>query len=310
MNRVIWRNGEFIDWAEATVHVLSQSLQRGSLAFDYIGIHRTARGPAVFRLDDHIDRLLRTCALMDLPLGYSREQLIEASMETLRRNPEVKSLRISALNTSVDLDLVPQDPSITVFIAAFDFATDIAARNPGTPHYAPLLRLTVERNKRSRREDAIPPQAKVAASYTPSIPAKLRARRAGFDDIILLDEADHVTEAPTANLFAVVDGGLLTAPGHKVLLGITRDTVMQAADALNIPCNEADFGVDTLLAADEVFLTTSGGGIIPVTRVNGRILGNDAPGPVSMAVKAAYWDWHKRPDMTRQIAYDAPRAVL
>lgn len=281
MNRVIWRDGAFIDWGEATVHVLSQSLQRGSLAFDYIGIYRTPRGPAVFRLDDHVDRLLRTCAVMDLPLAYPREQLIDAAMETARRNPGARSLRISVLNTSIDLDLAAQDPSTTVFIAAFDFAKDIAAHNPGTPHHAPLLRLSIERGKRSRREDTIPPQAKVAASYTPSIPAKQRARREGYDDIILLDEADNVTEAPTANLFAVADGRLLTAPGHKVLLGITRDTVLQIARGLGIACEERDFGVDTLLTASEVFLTGTSVGVWPVIEIDGHRYGNGAVGPVT-----------------------------
>ena len=281
-DRTIWRDGQFIPWQDATVHVLSQSLQRGSLAFDYISVHATERGTAIFRLGDHIVRLLRTCSIMGLPLTFGASELEDAAVETVRRNPGARSLRISALIPSIELDLVPQDPTVSVFIAAYDFARDIAAHARGTPHIATELKLKVERAKRSRREELIPPQAKVAASYTPSMPAKWQARREGWDDIILLDEHDQVTELPTANLFAVTHaGGLLTAPGHKVLLGITRDSIMQLAAAMDIAVEERDFGVAELYAAAEVFCTGTSVGVWPVLQIDDVIYGNGRIGPVS-----------------------------
>ena len=107
-DRVIWRDGEFIAWADATVHVLAQSLQRGSLAFDYMAVHRPSRGPAVFRVDDHIRRLFNTCGIMGLPIAYEVDELIEATLETVRRNEGARSVRISALFPSVEVELVPR----------------------------------------------------------------------------------------------------------------------------------------------------------------------------------------------------------
>ena len=288
-DRVIWRDGEFIAWADATVHVLAQSLQRGSLAFDYMAVQRPSRGPAVFRVDDHIRRLFNTCGIMGLPIAYEVDELIEATLETVRRNEGARSVRISALFPSVEVELVPQDPHIAVFIAAYDSRKDIIEGKPGKPHFAAELSLKVERVKRSRRHDLIPPQAKVAASYTPSLPAKWQARREGFDDIILLDEHDQLTEAPTSNLFLVTaDGTLATPTGEQALRGITRDSVIQIARELGFAVEERSIGVDELDTAREVFMTGTSVGVWPVIRIDGEPVGNGAVGTETARLKARF----------------------
>lgn len=287
--RLIWRDGDFIAWDDATVHVLSQSLQRGSLAFDYVSVRDTTRGVAVFRLRDHVERLLTTCRIVGLPLAWGADELIEACAESVRRNPGATSIKISALIPSVEVELVPQDPRVAVFIAAYDSAADIIAKNPGELRRRETLSLKVERDKSGRREDVIPPHAKVAASYTAPMTAKWKARREGYDDVILLDEHGHVAEAPTMNLFVVGgDGELATPEGDRVLLGITRSSVMGIAEAEGLACREAPLTEDALKSAQEVFLTGTSVGVWPVVRIDDALVGDGNPGPTTKRLARRY----------------------
>ena len=287
--RTIWRDGEFVAWQSATVHVLAQSLQRGSLAFDYLSVHQTARGVAAFRLRDHIERLVRTCRIVGLPLDYAASELVEACAATVRRNPGATALKISALIPSIEVELVPQNPHVAVFIAAYDSDQDIIAKNTGEFRRRSELALYIERDKTGRREDLVPPHAKVAANYTAAMMAKWRARQEGFDDVVLLDERGFVTEAPTTNVFLVDEGGnLATPPAHKVLLGITRDSILTLAKADGLHCEERDIAAEELCAAREVFLTGTSVGVWPVLSINRQAVGDGGVGPISARLRERY----------------------
>ena len=286
-SRVIWRDGAFVPWRDATVHVLAQSLQRGSLAFDHLSVNSTPDGVALFRVRDHVERLARTCAIVGLPLGFEVQALVEGCIAAVRRNPGAKSVKISALIPSIEADLVPSNPAVSVFIAAYDGATDLPGRGGAVGRPAHLS-IKIEREKSARRADILPPHAKVAANYTASLTAKWRARREGYDDIVLLDEHGCVTEGPTANIFIVDQRGLVTPPAAKVLLGITRDSVCMLAPTAGLRCVERDFGVNELLAAREVFLTGTSVGVWPVLRVDGRPVGDGSVGPVTARLRRLY----------------------
>lgn len=289
-DRKIWRDGEFIAWEDATVHVLAQSLQRGSLAFDYISVHETRRGTAIFRLRDHIERLATTCRIVGLPLGYAVDELVEGCTETVRRNPGAKSVKISALMPSIEAELIPENPHVAVFIAAYDSDRDLATANAEVRRRRrEAVSLKIEREKSGRREDVIPPHAKVAANYTAAMTAKWRARNEGFDDIILLDEHGNLTEGPTANLFMVdAERALATPPASKVLLGITRDSVIALAPVIGRSCVERDIAVDELSAASEVLLSGTSAGVWPVVRIDGRPVGDGCTGPVTTQLRDTY----------------------
>lgn len=288
-NRTIWRDGEFVAWQDATVHVLSQSLQRGSLAFDYLSVHRTARGIAVFRLRDHVERLLRTCRIVGLPLDYAAQELVDACAATVRRNPGATSVKVSALIPSIEVELVPQDARVAVYIAAYDSDADIIANNRGEFRRRSQVSLRIERDRSGRREDLIPPHAKVAANYTAAMMAKWKARRTGFDDIVLLDERGLVTEAPTTNIFLVDgSGALATPPAHKVLLGITRDSVLALARNAGLACAERDVSATELLNASELFLTGTSVGVWPVCAIDGRPVGDGGVGPITTRLGDQY----------------------
>ena len=287
--RIIWRDGEFVAWQDATVHVLAQSLQRGSLAFDFLSVHQAKRGVAMFRVRDHVERLLRTCRIVGLPIGFGAEELVAACAETVRRNPGAKVVKISALIPSVEVELIPQDARMSVFIAAYDSQADIIAKNPGEYRHRPELALKIEREKSARREDLVPPHAKVAANYTAAMTAKWRARQEGFDDVVLLDDAGFVTEAPTTNLFMVdADGALATPPASKVLLGITRDTVLALAPTVGIPCVERDIAAAELASAREVFLSGTSVGVWPVLSIDQKQVGDGGIGAATRKLRTKY----------------------
>ena len=286
MNRKIWHDGRFIAWEDATVHVLAQSIQRGSLAFDYVSVYDTERGSAIFRLPDHLERLIRTCEIMGLPLEQDLETLIDACVETVRANPGSHSIRICAVLASIEPDVVPIDPHLSIYIAAYDTVSDIIGSRPYERR--PTVALKIEREKAGRREDIIPPNAKIAASYTAPMTAKWRARKEGFDDVLLLDEAGWVTEAPTANIFAVKNGTLYTPPGTKVVLGVTRRSIMRMAIDAGIEVIEDDLSVDDLRGADELFLTATSAGVWPVLRLDQDAVGNGDIGALTASLRSTY----------------------
>ena len=285
-DRRIWIDGELVPWAEATVHVLSHSHQRGSLVFDYLSVHPTPRGPAVFRLGEHLARFRASTDLMGLPVGPGPAELRPAVLATVRANPGCGSVKICAYLPSIEVDVVPQDARVSIAIAAYDTGPDVIAKNPGTFHFAPELRLWIEKERRNRRADILPPQAKVAANYASPMVAKWRARQNGYDEIVLVDEDGNLAEAPTSNVFLVDGEGALHTPAERnVLLGITRRSVIELARDAGRTVAEEAIAPDALFAAAEVFLTATTAGVWPVVSVDGKPIGEGVPGPVTLALK-------------------------
>ena len=286
MNRQIWVDGEWLPWEAATVHVLSHSLQRGSLVFDYMSVHATARGAAVFRLREHVQRFLRSVELVGLPLDAKAPALEAAILETVRRNPGATAVKICAYLPSIEVDVVPLDEHVAVAIAAYDPGADVVAYKPVQPRYSPILRLWIEKELRNRRRDILPPQAKVAANYTSPMLAKWRARRRGYDDILLVDEQGHVAEAPTANVFLVDRAGALVTPAEDVvLLGVTRAAVIEVARHDGLTVRETDVRPEDLFEAAEVFLTGTTAGVWPVGWIDDRKVGSGEAGPVALRLR-------------------------
>lgn len=296
-DRRIWIDGELRPWADATIHVLSHSVQRGSLVFDYMSVHpepvapgAEPRGVFVFRLREHVDRFLRSCELMGLPIPKSRETLCDAICETVRANPGCRAVKISAYFASVEIDVVPVDDHVTVAIAAYDPKADMTDRHPRpSPPKPKLLKLWIEKERANRRDDIVSPQAKVSANYASPMTAKRQARAAGYDEIILVDEDGNLAEGPTTNLFIVnAAGELLTPASEKVLLGVTRSSVIELAQAEGIPFREAPIKPPDLFAAAEAFLTGTTAGVWSVESVDRRAIGTDCPGPISVRLRERF----------------------
>jgi branched-chain amino acid aminotransferase len=290
IDRKIWLNGELVDWAAATLHVLSHAAQRGSLVFDYMSVHQNPQGAAIFRLPEHIERFRRSCELIGLRLDREPAELELAVVATVRSNPGATAVKISAFIGSVEIDVVPVDDEVGVAIAAYDPISDVLAHKAkATPARRDTCRLWIEKQIHNRREDIISPQAKVAANYVSSMEAKTRARAAGHDEILLLDEYGQVAETPTTNLFMVDRAGtLVTPPVNRVLLGVTRSTILELARACGLEAREAAFAPEELLEASEVFLTGTTAGVWPVVAVDGETIGTGGIGPVAKQLQERF----------------------
>jgi branched-chain amino acid aminotransferase len=287
-DRRIWIDGQLVPWADATVHVLSHSLQRGSLVFDYLSVHATPRGPAIFRLGDHLARFQRSVALVGLPLARPIEELQAACIETVAANAGATALKICAYLPSIEVDIVPMDPHVRVAIAAYDVAEDIVRRKAAAPPFRPEVRLKVERLRR-RVEAHLPPQAKAAANYLGPMMAKWAARKEGYDEIVLVDETGHLAEGPTTNVFLVDRAGtLLTPPAGSILEGVTRRSILELAKHDGIPAREERLRPEALGEAAEVFLTGTSAGVWPVISVDGRPVGEGGVGPVSRRLRERF----------------------
>lgn len=284
--RLIWWDGRLVPWAEATVHVLSHSHARGSLVFDYMSVHETSRGPAVFRLADHVARFVHSAELVGLPLERGPEELAEACLAALRANPGAKVVKLQAFLPSVEIDVVPVDDHVAVAAAAFDPRKDVLAYKEGEiPSKPETVRIWLEKERKQRRPDIMHPHAKVAANYASPMAAKWSARRRGYDEVLLVDEQGFVAEGPTTNFFLVApDGGLVTPPEDSVLLGVTRRSILDLAVASGIPVQETAVTEEALLGAAEAFLTGTSAGVWPIASVDDHPIGVTCPGPVSRAL--------------------------
>jgi branched-chain amino acid aminotransferase len=291
VHRQIWLDGAFVPWEAATVHVLSHSLQRGSLIFDYMSVHETSRGAAVFRLPEHVARFRHSAELVGLPLALGASEIEAAILETVRRNPGAKAVKASAYLASIEVDVVPLDDHVTVAIAAYDPKADVIAHKSKPPHQPKSLRLWIEKTVRNRRKDIVPPQAKVAANYTSPMWAKWNARRRGYDEILLVDQQGHIAEGPTTNVFLVDAAGTLVTPEEEtVLLGVTRSSILEIARHEGIPVKETTVVPEDLFAASEVFLTGTTAGVLPVASVDDHDIGDPpgTPGPVAQRLGARF----------------------
>jgi len=288
--RTIWLDGRLVPWSECTVHVLSHSMARGSLVFDYMSVHATPRGPAIFRLPEHVGRFLKSVELVGLPLAQGEPELRRACIEAVRANPGAKVVKLNAFLPSVEVDVVPVDDHVAVAAAAYDPWEDVQARKAVPPARPPkTVRLWLEKERRQRRPDILHPHAKVAANYTSAMYAKWQARKRGFDEILFVDEQGFLAEGPTTNFFLVDgDGALRTPPEHGVLLGVTRRSVIALAEAEGRKVMEEPLRPEALFGAAEAFLTGTSAGVWPIASVDGRPIGRVCPGPVSEALGARF----------------------
>lgn len=289
-DRTIWINGELVPWAAANVHLLSHCLQRGSLVFDFMSVHDTPRGAAIFRLADHAERFRISCELVGLPLEESAAEVADAIQTAVRANPGSTAAKVSAYLASVEVDVVPLDDRVSLAVAAYDPGADISQRKPGTRSpRRPTLRLWVEKQARNRRPDIVSPQAKVAANYVSPMTAKWKAQKAGYDEIVLVDEEGYLAEGPTTNFFLVDrEGAVCTPPRRRVLLGVTRSSVIELAKDEGYEVREIAMRPEEIQHASEVFMTGTSAGVWPVESVDGQVVGDGHPGPVSRALKQRF----------------------
>ncbi len=282
--RVIWRNGKLVPWADVTVHVLSQSIQRGTLVFDVMPVYWLARGPAILGLDEHVLRFEQSAELSGMTLPASNGELRAGIAEAVRANPGAEVVKISAYYPGASLDVLPVDPKAEVAIAAFAIA-DLS--KAGRASASGPARLQVSES-RKMPASVLSPQIKIAAAYTHAAFAKARAKAAGFHDVIFLDEHDQLTESSTQSFFLVCDGSIRSAPLDAVLAGVTRRLAVELARDEGIPVKEEPMPRSLLARAQEAFLTGTTSNVWPVSRVDALELPTPIPGPITARLVARF----------------------
>ena len=282
--RKIWLDGELVPWAEATVHVLSQSIQRGSLVFDVMPVYETDAGIAILGLREHAERFLNSARLNQMELGIDLDDLIEGISAAVHANPGCEVVKLSAYHRDVALDVLPLDARASVAIAALSLADvypDSRFVRPST------ARLQVARI-RKMPASVLSPQVKIAAGYTAAAVAKRQARTDGFHDVLLLDESGDLAESSTQSFFVVCENVLLTAPLNVVLAGITRRVVIDLAQDEGFDVKVEALPRRLIEAADEAFLTGTTTNIWPIERIDETCLPRPVPGPVSDCLMARF----------------------
>ena len=280
----IWRNGEFVAWEDAQVHVLSHGLHYGTGVFEGIRCYGTERGPAVFRHREHLERLEKSAQLYYLPLTYSATELREATHELIRRNGlDSCYIRPLAFRGYGEMGLYAQTAPVDVIIAAWPWGAYL-----GDEGKREGVRAKVSSWRRISPAGLIP-HAKASGQYLNSILAKTEAAQSGYDEAILLDENGLVCEGSGENIFVVREGEICT-PGHtsSILDGISRKSVIQIAADLGYTVVERDIARAELYIAEEAFLCGTAAELVPVREIDGHEL--RAPGEITKVIQAKFED--------------------
>jgi branched-chain amino acid aminotransferase len=281
---LIWKNGEFVRWEDAHVHVLTHGLHYGSGVFEGIRCYETERGPAIFRHADHLARLEKSAELYYLELPYSAEEIRQATHELLRRNGlDSGYIRPIAFRGYGEMGLYATAAPVDVVVAAWPWGVYLG--EDGAKHG---VRAKVSSWRRISAAGLVP-HAKASGQYLNSILAKTESQKAGYDEAILLDERGFVCEGSGENIFVVRDGEIATPPHVAAILdGINRKSVIQIARDLGYTVVERDIARAELYLAEEVFLTGTAAELVPVREIDDHPLGE--PGEITRHVQAKFQD--------------------
>jgi branched-chain amino acid aminotransferase len=279
----IWMDGELVDWADAKIHVLTHTLHYGSGVFEGIRAYETSRGPAIFRLDDHIRRLFDSAKIFMIDVPFSYQELVDATIETVRVN-DVESCYIRPIVYLGygEMGLNPLPCPVNVSIAVWPWGSylgDDGVRNG--------VRMKVSSWKR-HDPNTMPPAAKGTGMYINSSMAKIEALKSGYDEAILLSPQGYVSECTGENIFIVRNGRVITPPvSAGALEGITQASVHRIARDLGIPYEVGNILRSDLYTCDEAFLSGTAAEVVPIRSVDDREIGE--PGPVTRQIQETYF---------------------
>jgi branched-chain amino acid aminotransferase len=281
----IWMNGELVPWEAAQVHVTAHGLHYGTGVFEGIRSYDTADGPAIFRLDAHMRRLAASAEFYEIALPYSFDQLCAASLDVIRSNGlDNAYIRPIAFFDSRSFSVWPKDCPVSVAIIAVPGKPYIQ----GGPEHG--VRVTVSTVRRID-SSTLPPFVKACGHYTNSVRAVQEAIRRGFDEALLLNAKGDVAEGSGANLFVVKNGTLITNDlDASIVLGITRDSVLQIARDISVPVVIRALTLADLQTADEVFFSGTAVEITPIKDVDGRRIGDGTPGPITQRLQKTFFE--------------------
>lgn len=279
--KYIWMNGTLVPWAKATVHVMTHALHYGDGAFEGIRFYKTASGPAIFRLREHMERLQYSASALGMTLPFSIDQLCEATRDLVRSNEvEQGYIRPLAYYGYGVMGLNPRNSPTDVMIACWPWGK-----------YLPVEVADIKVSSYIRiHPRSTVADAKICGHYVNSILAVLELKGSKYHEALFLDAEGMIAEGPGENFFIVKNGEVATPPLGTILAGITRSTIMEMAKDAGIPIVERSISLDEAYSADEAFFTGTAAEVTPIGTINDRAIGSGAIGPITAALKARYLD--------------------
>ncbi|MDQ3838503.1 MAG: branched-chain amino acid transaminase [Thermoproteota archaeon] len=285
-DKKIWMDGLLVDWNKATIHVLTHALHYATAVFEGIRCYKTVNGLAVFRLSDHIQRLMNSGKIYFMDIRYSKEQLQRAVIDTINANKvgDESYIRPIAYYGYGKMGVNPLPNKVSVAIAMWEWNEYLKEKQ----YKEKGIRLMVSAWMRIDGR-TMPFLAKATANYANSALARIEALKAGFDEAIMLNTNGKVIEAGAENIFIVKESLLITPPTSSgALEGITRDTVLAIAKENGIQYEIRDISRDELYTADEVFLTGTAAGIKPVAEIDNRSIADGKEGRITRQLKERF----------------------
>lgn len=282
----IWMHGEFIDWDQARVHILVHTLHYGVGVFEGIRAYKRQDGrSAVFRLDDHIQRLLDSAKIVRLNVPFDKETLMQACVKCLEINGlDEAYIRPLVYVADGAMGLYAPDNPVKVAIIVWRWGTYL-----GEGALTKGIRAKISSFARHHVNSTMV-KAKIVGHYVNSILAKREAKAAGYDEAIMLDHNGYVSEGSGENAFIVKNGVVKTPPySSPILAGITRDSIITLARDMGLAVVEQSFSRDEMWLADEMFLTGTAAEVTPVVEVDDRKIGHGKPGPITMMLQKRFF---------------------
>ena len=279
-DRIAYVNGEYIPWEKATVHIMSHSFGRGSAIFEVMSLHATVSGPAIFRLEAHIERLFKSAQLLNMELPLGKEEFCRTVAGTVKRNDLQQGvIKIICYYPQLSVEILPPQRQLAVSIFVFDAQKDF--ERFGIPVDQGVSAFISQWRKLDPQ--TVPIEAKASANYLNGMVARIEAKKNGFDYAVMLDTQGFIAEGSTESVFAVKENRLLTPSAGTVLKSITRMSILEAAEAAGIACFEKRLEPQLLFEADELFFASTPFKVLAIKQINERKL-EHAPGPVTCKV--------------------------
>lgn len=281
----IWFDGNMVPWRDAKIHVLTHSLHYGTGVFEGLRAYKTERGPAIFRLQEHTDRLFRSAHIMRMQIAFDKKTITQACIDVVRDNKlETAYIRPICFYGAEGMGLRADNLKTHVAIAAWQWGAYL-----GSDGMEKGIRIKTSSYTRHHVNITMC-KAKATGHYVNSTLALQEALECGYDEALLLDNEGYVMEGSGENIFILRDGILYTPDATSALEGITRDTLITLAQELGLTVKEKRITRDEVYIADEAFFTGTAAEVTPIRELDGRVIGSGTRGPVTTQLQTHYFD--------------------
>ncbi|PPD49846.1 MAG: branched-chain amino acid transaminase [Methylobacter sp.] len=282
---VIWLDGKWVEWREAKVHVLTHTLHYGLGVFEGIRAYHATQGTAVFRMQEHTDRLFRSAHIMNMLMPFTKDEINRAQRDALVKNQlDSAYIRTMCFYGSEGMGLRADNLKVHVMVAAWPWGAYLGAES-----IEKGIRIRTSSYTRNHHNSTMC-KAKANGNYINSILALQEALSNGYDEALMLDHEGFAAEGSAENLFIVRDGKIYTPETTSALEGITRDTVMKIAHEQGYEVIEKRITRDEIYCADEAFFTGSAAEVTPIRELDNRVIGSGSRGPITQQLQSLYFD--------------------